>query len=77
MDKAVQNARLQGIASAVAVAAKGDERSHKIRGKLSSMLCDEASLIMQRLGVTLADFEAAGAREADLKIIRKLPVISR
>jgi hypothetical protein len=70
-DVAITNARYQGIALAVAAIARGDRISTKIRGKLSVTECETAHLLMQKLGVSLADFEAAGAAANDLDTIRQ------
>jgi hypothetical protein len=70
---AIVNARYQGIAAAVAALARGDRISRKIRGgRLSITECETAFLLVQRLGVSLADLEAAGPAPADLDTIRQM-----
>ena len=66
--QAVRNARLQGIAACIVCIAVGDPISPKIRGKLSPSQCDEAAVLMRRLGVSVADFQAAGVSEGDRKL---------
>ena len=70
-DPAIINARYHGIAAAVAALARGDHISAKIRGGLSISECETASLLLQRLGVSLADLEASGAAANDLDTIRQ------
>ncbi|MCU1259326.1 MAG: hypothetical protein JWO80_2211 [Bryobacterales bacterium] len=70
-DPAIINARYRGIAAAVAALACGDPTSVKIPGGLSISEAETASLVLRRLGVSLADLELSRAAANDLDIIRQ------
>ena len=75
MGNEIQNARLQGIAVALAELAR-DHMELNLAAKMAESLgvtCpDLAIMVMKNLGLTLKDFENAGVEEYDLTALKEV-----